>query len=112
HFADVEAVARLFQGLLEHANVALLHLDDRRVAQIVHVDRGAAEQDALFEYAQGFARAGNLALSRSGPVRGLLAVEERLRDGRADAARRIGAINWGRPPDIEVAGLGKAVGVL
>ena len=39
-FADIEAVARLLQRLFEHANVALLNLDDRRVAQIVHVDRG------------------------------------------------------------------------
>jgi len=32
YFADIEAVARLFQRLLEHANIALLHFDDRGVA--------------------------------------------------------------------------------
>jgi len=31
----------------------------------------------------------------TGPVGGLLAVEQRLRDGGADAARRVGAVNLG-----------------
>ena len=42
-----------------------------------------------------FARAGDLALRRAGLVGGLLAVEKRLRDGGADAARRVGAVDFG-----------------
>ena len=44
HLADIEAVAGLLQGLFEHADVALLHLDDRGIAQIVHVDGRRGEQ--------------------------------------------------------------------
>jgi len=58
----------LFQRLLEHANVALLNLDDRGVLQIVHVDGGPPTAHALFEHPQRFARAGNLTLGRSGSV--------------------------------------------
>jgi len=113
HFADIEAVPRLLQRLLEHAHVALLHFDDRGVAQIVHVDRGGLEQHGLFEHPQRFARARDLAFRRPGPVRRLLAVEERLRDGGADAARRICAVNAGTHQRIVVAALGaERVGVL
>ena len=92
---DVEAVLGLLQRLFEHADVALLNLDDRGVAQIVHVDGGGRKQHGLFEHPQAFPRARNLALGRAGPVGGLLAVEQRLRHGGADAARRIGAVNYG-----------------
>ena len=52
HFADIEAVAGLLQRLLEHADVALLNLDDRGIAQIVHVDRGGRQQHRLLENPQ------------------------------------------------------------
>ena len=77
--ADVETVLGLLQRLFEDADVALLNLDDRGVAQIVHVDGGGLQQHGLFEHPQRFARARNLALCRAGPVGGLLAVEQRLR---------------------------------
>jgi hypothetical protein len=90
---DVEAVLGLFQRLLEHPHVAFLHLDDRGVAKIVHINGGGAQQHALLEHAQSFARAGDLAFGRTRLVGGLLAVEQRLRHGHANAARRIGAVD-------------------
>ena len=39
HFADVEAVARLPQLLVEHLDVVALQVEDGRVAQHVHVGR-------------------------------------------------------------------------
>ena len=95
HFADVEAVLGLFQRLFEHANVALLNLDDGGIAQIVHVNGGRLQQNGLFEHPQAFARGGNLAFGGAGLIGGHLAVEQVLRDGGADAARRIGAMNSG-----------------
>ncbi len=105
--ADIEAVLGLLQRLFEHADVAVLNLDDGGVAQIVHVDGGGDQQHGLLEHAQRLARAGDLALRRAGPVGGLLAVEQRLLDRDADAARRIGAVDVrfarsrsGLPPDV------------
>jgi len=95
HLAHIEAIAGLLQRLFENADVAALNLNDGGVAQIIHVNSGGREQHRLFENPQRFARARDLALRRTGSVGGLLAVEERLRHRGADAARRVGAVNFG-----------------
>ena len=81
YFADIEPILGLLQGLFEHAGVAALNLDDGGVAQIIHIDRGCAEQNGLFENPQALARARDLALRRAGFIGGLIAVVERLGDG-------------------------------
>ena len=55
HFADIEAITRLLQGLLQHANVALLHFDHGRVAQVIHVDGCGRQHHGLLEHAKTFA---------------------------------------------------------
>ena len=87
HFADIEAIAGLLERLFEHAHVAALNFERRRIAQIVHVDRGSLQQDRLLEHAQRLAGSRDLALRRARPVGGLIAVVERLVDGQAGAAR-------------------------
>ena len=83
------------------------------VAQIVHVDRGRREQNALLQHAQAFARARDLAFRRAGPVGGLIAVEKRLRDREAGGARWVGAVNFGSDELGRRAALGRIdVGVL
>ena len=107
---DVETIAGLLQGLFENPYVALLNLDDGGIAQVVHVDRGARQQDRLLENPQGFARAGDLALRGTGPVGGLLAVEKRLRNRDTGAARRIGAMNLS-PDDLGRGAAGRGIRV-
>ncbi|MGY4454148.1 hypothetical protein ACVWZR_008808 [Bradyrhizobium sp. i1.3.1] len=94
HFADVEAITRLLQRLLEHAHVAALDFERSCIAQIVHVDRSALKQHALIQAAQRFAGAGNLALGGARPVAGDVAVIERLRDGHTHAARHARPVDW------------------
>ena len=57
HLADVEAVARLPQLLLEDLDVVALEVEVRRVPQHVHIGGRAIEQDVLLDAAQGLARA-------------------------------------------------------
>ena len=57
HLADVEAVARLPQLLLEDLDVVALEVEVRRVAQHVHIGGRAIEQHVLLDAAQGLARA-------------------------------------------------------
>jgi hypothetical protein len=38
YLADIEAIAGLLERLFEYAHVALLDLDGRGIAQIVHID--------------------------------------------------------------------------
>lgn len=47
--ADIEAVPRLAQLLLDDLHVAALQFEDRRIAQHVHVDRGGIEQHGLLD---------------------------------------------------------------
>ena len=47
HLADIEAVAGLAQLLLQHLDVAPLQIEDRRVAQQVHVGGDGVEQHGL-----------------------------------------------------------------
>src|ERR1700694_4522382 len=96
--ADVEAVAGLLQRLFEHPHVALLNLDDGGIAQVVHVDRSRRQQHRLLENPQGFPGARDLSLRGTGSVGGLLAVENRLRDREAGAARSVRTVNF-RPDD-------------
>jgi len=85
--ADAVAVARLLQGLFEHPRITALNLQDRRIAQIVHVDGGRRKQNRLFQQTQGLARAEHLAFSGAGLVCGLIAVEERLGRGKTHGVR-------------------------
>ena len=77
--ADIEAVARLAQRFVQHPHVAALHVDDRGVAQQIHVDGGGGEQHRLLHHAQRFARGRNLPFRQTGAVGGLEAVEQGLR---------------------------------
>ena len=98
--AGVEAVAGLAQRHFEHVDVAALELEDRRVAEQIHVGGRGVEQDGLLGGPQGLAGGEHLALGLARAVRGLEAVEERLGDGHAggrhgDRALRLGV---GRGP--------------
>ena len=87
HLADIEAVARLFELLGEHFDVAAVEIEDRLVAQQIHVGGGGIEQHLLLGDAQRLARAHDLAFGLARAVGGLESVVERLRCGGADAAR-------------------------
>ena len=87
HLADVEAVARLFQLLGEHFDVTPVQVEDRLIAQQVHVGGGGVEQHLLLGDAQRLARAVDLAFRLPGAVGGLEAVEQRIGSGGGDAAR-------------------------
>ena len=88
HLADIEAVARLPQLFLQHLDVAPLQIEDRAVAQQIHVSRHRVEQHGLLGHPQGLARGLHLALGLPGFVGGLEAVVQRLRRGDAVAVRR------------------------
>ena len=60
HLADIEAVAGLPQLLLQHLDVAPLQIEDRGVAQQVHVGGDRVEQHRLLGHAQGRARGQHL----------------------------------------------------
>ena len=64
HLADLEAVLGLAKLLLEHLDVAVAQIQDRRVAQHVHVGLRAALQHALLDVAQGFPRAEHVRFGR------------------------------------------------
>ena len=85
HLADVEAIARLPQLLLQHLDVAPLQIEHRGVAQHVHVGGGGVQQHGLLDQPQRLARGRNLALRLPRAVGGLEAVEQRLRRRHADA---------------------------
>ena len=91
HFADVEAVAGLAELLLQHLDVAALQLQDRRIADQVHVRRGGVEQHGLLGQPQRLARRRHQLLGLPGAARGAQAVEQRLRDGSAVALQGDGA---------------------
>ena len=80
HFADVEAVAGLPELLLDHLDVVALQVENGGVAQDVHIGRGAVEQNVLLGGAQGFPGTEDGGFRRPDPVRGPVAVEERLID--------------------------------
>ena len=75
HLADIEAVARLLELLGEHLNVAAIELEDRAIAQQVHVGGCGIEQDLLLGDAQSLAGGIDLAFCLAGAVGGLKAVE-------------------------------------
>ena len=77
HFADVEAVAGLAQLLLQHLDVAALQIEDRGVADQVHVGGGGVEQHGLLGQPQRLARGGHQLLRLPGPAGGAKAVEQR-----------------------------------
>ncbi len=86
--AGVEAVARIGQRALQDADIILLHLQVRGVARHVHVDRRRRQQHRGFHHSQRLARCRNLALGGADLVAGLPAVEQGLRAGEPDRARR------------------------
>ena len=85
--ADIEAIARLFQLLGEHLDVAPVEIKDRLIAQQVHVGGGGVEQHLLLGDAQRLARAIDLAFRLPGTIGGLEAVEQRICPVGGDAAR-------------------------
>ena len=47
HFADIEAVTSLFQLFGEHFNVAAIKIEDRLVAQQIHIGGSGVEKYLL-----------------------------------------------------------------
>ena len=80
-FADVEAIAALAQLLLQNDDVAPVEVEQRRVAQEVHVGGGGLQQQIELGQAQRLAPGGDLAFRLPGSVRGLKAVVKGLRGG-------------------------------
>ena len=95
HLADIETVARLFELLGQHFDVAAVELEDRRVAQQIHVGGGGIEQHLLLGDAERFARPHDLAFRLARPVGGLQAVEQRVGRVGADDARIKGLCELG-----------------
>ncbi len=104
HLADIEAVAGLAQLLLQHLDVAALEIEDRAIAQQVHVGGRGVEQDLLLGDRERRAAGRHLGLGLTRPVGGLEAVEQGLRDVEADGMRRKcrlgGAVDRSRPGGI------------
>ena len=67
-FADVEAVAGLAKLLLQHLDVAALQIEDRGVADQVHVGGGGVEQHGLLGQPQRLARGGHQLLGLPRPA--------------------------------------------
>jgi hypothetical protein len=84
--ADVEAVAGLAELLLQNLDVVALQVQDRRVAQNVHVGRGAVEEDVLLRVAQVLPGADRLRFGLADPIAGAAAIEDVLVELQADAA--------------------------
>ena len=84
--AHIEAIARLFERLFQNPRIAALNLDDRRIAQIIHIDGRSLQQHRLFEHPEGLALTRHTRLGLADAVRRLLAVVKRLVHGQADAA--------------------------
>jgi hypothetical protein len=86
HFADIEAVTGLFQLLGEHFDVAAIEIEDRLVAQQIHIGGSGVKKDLLLGDAQGLARPRHLPFCPARAIGGLESVEQRLRRGRAEIA--------------------------
>jgi len=84
HLADIKAVAGLFQLLGEDFDVATIKIEDRLIAQQIHVGSGGVEKHLLLGDAQGLARAHHLAFRLPRAIGGLKSVEKRLRRSRAE----------------------------
>src|SRR6516165_2226218 len=84
HLADIEAVTSLFQLLGEHFDVATIKIEDRLVAQQIHVGSSGVKKDLLFGNAQCLARARDLAFRLPRAIGGLKSVVKRLRRSRAE----------------------------
>ena len=100
HFADVEAVAGLPELFVDHLDVVALQVENGGVAQDVHIGRRAIEQNALLGGVQGFPRTEDGGFRRPDPVRGPVAVEERLidLDPKPTGDQRISACRIRREP--------------
>ena len=61
HFANIEAVAGLFELLGEHFDVTTIKIKDRLIAQQIHVGSSGVEKNLLLGDAQRLARARDLA---------------------------------------------------
>jgi hypothetical protein len=77
----------LFQLLGEHFDVAAIKVEDRLIAQQIHVGSSGVEKDLLFSDAQCLARAHHLAFRLPRAIGGLKSVEKCLRRGRAKLPR-------------------------
>jgi hypothetical protein len=89
--ADVEAVSHLPQLLLQDLDVAPLQIENRRIAQQVHVGGYGIEQHGLHRHPQGLAGGEHLALRLTGAVAGLKPVERRVAGIERIGLRRHGA---------------------
>ena len=88
HLANLEAVARLPQLFLKDGDIVLAQIEDRGVAQHVHVGRRTVLQGILLGQPHRLARRIDLRLRLFRRVAGALAVVEILLDADADAARK------------------------
>ena len=118
HLADIEPIAGLLKLLGEDLDVALIELEDRSIAQHVHIGGCRIQQHLLLGDAQRLARGIDLAFGLAGAVAGLKTVEKSLCAGephlprdeligvnvrRGEHARLLGIAAWrsrncNRPP--------------
>src|SRR5215472_17037475 len=84
HFADIEAVTRLFQLLGKHFDVAAIEIKDRLVAYQIHVGGSGVEKNLLLGDPQRFACARHPAFRLACAIGGLKTIIKRLRHGRAE----------------------------
>ena len=99
-FADVEAVTGLFELFGEHFDVAAVEIEDRLVAQQIHVGRRGVEKHLLLGDTQRLARSRHLAFCLARAIGGLKSIEQGLRRGRAELPGRQrlanGAVDHGK----------------
>ena len=87
YLANIEPIASLLELLSEDLNVTLIELEDRAIAQQVHIRGGRVQQYLLLSNAQRLAGGIDLAFRLPGAVGRLEAIEKGLCAGQAHGAR-------------------------
>ncbi len=87
-FADLKPVASLAQLFLQNLDVVAIEVEDRGIAQHVHVRGRGIEQHVLLGVAERFARAQHLRFGLADRTAGLAGIEDVLRHLDAGAAWR------------------------
>ncbi|TPV99934.1 MAG: hypothetical protein USCAAHI_00629 [Beijerinckiaceae bacterium] len=87
HLSDNETIAGLTQLLFKNNDVVFAQIEDRGIAQNIHIGGRAIEEDVLLRVAQALARTKNIRFRLPHAVHRAVAVEKILGDGQIEAPR-------------------------